>query len=131
MTLKFRIQVNTEMQVHIGIFKAAEALKTLANDAVKIAKLKTAVSELGQNVIKYAKEGTISVYEIDSPKKGIKVIVEDKGPGIADLNKAFEDHYSTSGTLGLGLPGVQRMVDDFSIKSEVGVGTVAEVTIYI
>lgn len=130
MNLVFKLAVSTEMQVHIVIYKAAELMKQTTKDQVKIAKLKTAISELGQNIIKYAKEGTISVFEINNPKKGIKVIVADKGPGILDLEEALSDNFSTSGTLGLGLPGVRRMVDGFSIKSEVGVGTEVSISIF-
>ena len=49
--------------------------------------------------------------------------VSDQGPGIKDLNQAMSDHYSTSGTLGLGLPGVERMMDYFRLQSEVNKGT--------
>ena len=54
---------------------------------------------------------------------GIETIVEDRGPGIEDLEEAMKDHVSTSGTLGLGLPGAKRLVDEFQIESAVGTGT--------
>ncbi len=87
-------------------------------------KINTAVSELARNLIKYAGGGMISAHEIQEGKKlGLEVLVTDRGPGISDLDAALSDNFSTSGTLGLGLPGVRRMMDEFEIKTEVGKGT--------
>lgn len=59
--------------------------------------------------------------------RGIEIVAEDNGPGIADISSALRDHFSSSGTLGLGLPGVRRMVDSFDIRSAVGQGTTVRV----
>ncbi len=84
----------------------------------------TAVSELATNICRYAGAGQISIRVIEnSDTKGIELVAEDKGPGIADLDSAMKDHFSTSGSLGLGLPGVKRMMDEFEIGSEPGKGT--------
>jgi serine/threonine-protein kinase RsbT len=56
-------------------------------------------------------------------RRGIRVIARDEGPGIADLERALQDGYTTGGGLGLGLPGARRLVDDFSIESAPGRGT--------
>jgi serine/threonine-protein kinase RsbT len=56
-------------------------------------------------------------------KTGLLIIASDEGPGIADISLALQDGYSTSRSLGLGLPGVRRLMDEFSIDSEVGKGT--------
>jgi serine/threonine-protein kinase RsbT len=56
-------------------------------------------------------------------KKGLEVQVEDKGTGIADVEVAMADHFSSSGTLGLGLPGVRRLMDEFEVDSSPGLGT--------
>lgn len=56
----------------------------------------------------------------ESPKKGIEIVAEDKGPGIPDIEMAMQDGYSTSKGLGQGLPGTKRLMDEFEIKSEVG-----------
>jgi anti-sigma regulatory factor (Ser/Thr protein kinase) len=86
--------------------------------------LATCVSELGRNILKYAGSGEILIEEIgEDGKIGIQVTAHDRGPGIADLQAAMTDHYSSGGTLGLGLPGVKRMVDDFAIESNPGRGT--------
>ena len=84
----------------------------------------TAVSELGTNIHRYAREGTISVRMLaDEPKNGIEIVAEDTGPGIADVNAAMKDHFSTSNSLGIGLPGVKRLMDEFELRTDQGVGT--------
>ena len=89
----------------------------------------TAISELARNIIRYAKRGEISIQVVDgNPKQGIVVIARDTGPGIVDVERALEPGYSTSGSLGLGLPGVRRIMDEFEIKSEIGQGTIVTVT---
>ena len=84
----------------------------------------TAVSELGTNICRYARGGEITVRVIeDEIKKGIEVVVKDIGPGISDIEAAMQDNFSTSNSLGLGLPGVKRMMDEFKIETKKGVGT--------
>lgn len=97
-------------------------------DATKVALLATTVSELGTNVLKYAGTGEVIIVISDHPRAGITVRVTDRGPGIADLDAALRDHHSTGGTLGLGLPGVRRMMDEFDIQSAPGQGTTVTVT---
>ncbi|WP_051018592.1 ATP-binding protein [Saprospira grandis] len=58
------------------------------------------------------------------------MVAIDQGPGIEDIETALQDSFSTSGTLGLGLPGVRRMMDEFNIKSEFGKGTEVSIVIY-
>ena len=84
----------------------------------------TAVSELVRNILKYAGTGDITVIPLKKGiRNGIEIIVRDNGPGIADIEAAMADHYSSSGTLGLGLPGVKRLMDEFEIESALGEGT--------
>ena len=84
----------------------------------------TAISELARNILLYAKKGemTLGVVENDG-KSGIAMVAKDDGPGIQDVGRAMEMGYSTSGSLGLGLPGVKRLMDEFEIVSRVGRGT--------
>lgn len=83
-----------------------------------------AISELARNIVSYAKKGTISFGLIsENKKKGIVIIAEDSGPGIQDIMLAMQDGYSSSNSLGLGLPGVKRLMDTFEIISELGKGT--------
>src|SRR5262245_38348456 len=78
----------------------------------------TAMSELARNIVMYAKQGEIVVRLVRSTERqGIVVIARDKGPGIADTRQTLQDGYSTSRSLGLGLPGVRRLMDEFEIQS--------------
>jgi anti-sigma regulatory factor (Ser/Thr protein kinase) len=84
----------------------------------------TIVSELGSNIVKYARRGMVRVCRIE--RQGdvdIDIWAEDSGPGIPDIDLALQDHYSTGGSLGLGLPGVRRMADEFWIRSDHRGGT--------
>jgi serine/threonine-protein kinase RsbT len=84
----------------------------------------TAISELARNIVQYAGNGDIQVRStLNGTRRGIVVIACDRGPGIADLDLAMRSGYSTSGGLGLGLPGVRRIVDDFRIVSSPREGT--------
>ncbi len=84
----------------------------------------TAVSELARNIVEYAEVGEmIMMLDEEKGEKGIVIIAEDEGPGIADVDMAMKDGYSTSNGLGLGLPGCRRIMDDFEIVSAVGRGT--------
>ncbi len=84
----------------------------------------TAISELARNIVEYAKHGEIVlIVADDGRRRGIQVVAQDEGPGIRDVARALEDGYSTSNSLGLGLPGARRLMDEFYIESEVGKGT--------
>ena len=84
----------------------------------------TAVSELVRNILKYAGSGEIRMRRIQGTGgHGIEIEALDQGPGIEDCEAAMCDHYSTGGTLGMGLPGVKRMMDEFSLESIPGEGT--------
>lgn len=87
-------------------------------------KTATATSELARNILRYATEGIITISKLsENGKTGIEIVAEDKGPGIEDVELAMQDGYSTSGSLGLGLPGSKRMMDEFEIKTILGEGT--------
>jgi serine/threonine-protein kinase RsbT len=84
----------------------------------------TAISEIARNIVVYAKHGEILLSPIqDGARRGILVVARDQGPGIPDVAQAMQDGYSTGKSLGLGLPGAKRIMDDFEIVSEVGKGT--------
>ena len=83
----------------------------------------TAISELARNIVSYARNGEIRIIPQNSGRPGIVIVASDEGPGIADIRQAMRDGFSTSGSLGLGLPGVRRLMDEFEIASERGKGT--------
>ena len=85
----------------------------------------TIISELGSNIVKYAQHGVIDVVRVARDQAvDIDITAEDFGPGIENVERAMNDHFSTGGTLGLGLPGVRRMANAFNIRSVIGRGTV-------
>jgi serine/threonine-protein kinase RsbT len=94
-------------------------------DATLIA---TSISELARNIVSYARRGEITLQIVQaSNRQGIAVTASDSGPGIRDLRQAMRDGFSTSGSLGLGLPGVRRLMDEFEIASQPGRGTIVTV----
>ena len=84
-----------------------------------------AISEIARNILMYARHGEVC-FEIvnDGNRSGIVVTARDEGPGIPDVARALTDGYSTSGGLGLGLPGARRLMDEFEIQSGAGRGTI-------
>src|SRR5437867_7553583 len=83
-----------------------------------------AISELARNILMYARRGEIALNVItNGDRQGLVVIARDQGPGIPDVGRALQDGYSTSGGLGLGLPGARRLMDEFDVSSVVGKGT--------
>jgi serine/threonine-protein kinase RsbT len=100
---------------------ARELCEALGLGKADQTRLATAVSELTRNVIQYAGTGTCMIEDAsDAAQRRVRVLVEDQGPGIPDLQLALSDGYSTSGGLGAGLPGTRRLVDDFHIESQPG-----------
>jgi serine/threonine-protein kinase RsbT len=94
-------------------------------DATLIA---TGISELARNIVSYAGTGEIALAPVQSAsRQGIQVKASDHGPGIRDIQQALRDGFSTSGSLGLGLPGVRRLMDEFQIWSQLGKGTTVTV----
>jgi serine/threonine-protein kinase RsbT len=90
-------------------------------DATLIA---TAISEIGRNILVHAGTGEVSIAETaDERMLGIEVVARDRGPGIPDVERALSEGYATGNGLGLGLPGAKRLMDEFSIETEVGRGT--------
>jgi len=84
----------------------------------------TATSELARNTVVYGRGGVMSLEIVrDASRDGLRVTFEDHGPGIADVDRALVDGYSTGGSLGIGLPGARRLVNEFEMTSTVGVGT--------
>jgi serine/threonine-protein kinase RsbT len=84
----------------------------------------TAISEIARNIIVYASHGEITFNIIENRgSKGIVIVASDQGPGIKNIDQALSDGFSTGKSLGLGLPGAKRLMDEFEIDSSVGVGT--------
>jgi serine/threonine-protein kinase RsbT len=87
-------------------------------------KIVTAASELARNTLDYGKGGTATVEVLQSgARRGLQITFEDKGPGIADIEMALRDGFTTGKGMGLGLGGARRLCNEFAIKSEPGKGT--------
>lgn len=121
-SLFFRVSTPSDVGRSV-VAVSSNALLRGASD-VDRALVATMVSELGTNIIKYAERGTIRLFRREDDD-GVCIEIEalDDGPGIADIAQATSDHFSTGGTLGLGLPSVRRMADDFDLTSSPGAGT--------
>jgi serine/threonine-protein kinase RsbT len=127
-TGEYRINIAVDLDVTRASMQARRCAMDQGFKSTTTALLVTAVSELGTNIIKYAGRGEITIQPIqEGTRKGILIRAVDQGPGIADIEAAMQDHHSTGGTLGLGLPGVKRMMDDFEIRSEPKRGTTVTV----
>lgn len=100
--------------------QAAEAGFSAGDQTV----IAAAVSEIARNILMYARRGAVSIrLVVDDHKRGLIVVAKDDGPGIADIPRALQDGFSTSGGLGLGLPGSRRLMDEFEVVSQPGRGT--------
>jgi serine/threonine-protein kinase RsbT len=121
---EIHVRINSDQDIVAARQKGralAIALGFSSGDATLIA---TAISELARNIVTYAKFGEIRLTVLhNSAKPGIQLIAHDTGPGIPDITLALRDGFSTSGSLGLGLPGVKRLVDEFEVVSGVNRGT--------
>jgi serine/threonine-protein kinase RsbT len=124
-----RIEVTSDQDV----VRVRQMVRTVAV-SVKLSlvdqtKLVTAASELARNTLVYGGGGTVEVDRVENGRRsGIRIVFADQGPGIADLDLALTDGYTTGGGLGLGLSGARRLVDEFDIKTAVGQGTSITVT---
>jgi serine/threonine-protein kinase RsbT len=84
----------------------------------------TAISEIARNIVTYASRGEITLSAVeDTARRGICIVAQDYGPGITDIEQAMRDGFSTGRSLGLGLPGARRLMDEFEIESAPGQGT--------
>lgn len=118
------IPINSDIDVVAARQKGRDLATMLGFVSTDSTLLATAISELARNIVRYAKHGEILIMPVKSGDRvGITVVARDKGPGIANMSLAMQDGFSTSGGLGLGLPGVKRLMDEFHLVSDVNTGT--------
>ncbi len=123
--------VRTEiMNVHTSadIVRVRQAVRQMAVELkfglVDQTKIVTAASELARNTLDYGGGGTVKLEELESgSRRGLRLVFEDQGPGIPDLELALKDGYTTGGGLGMGLSGSKRLMNEFEIVSRLGEGT--------
>ena len=122
-----------EIRVSGDVVQARQAARAWAVEVgfslVDQTKIVTAASELARNTMVHGGGGTMRLDAISSGgRRGLRLVFEDKGPGIPDLDRALQDGFSTGGGLGLGLSGAKRLMSEFEIRSRVGEGTWVTIT---
>ena len=124
---KLRIIIRDDLNLTAAVLEATKLAKETGLSSVAAQQVATVTSELARNILKYAGRGQIELESLEhGGRKGVRVITSDRGPGIEDIEQAMAEHYSSGGTLGLGLSGAKRMMDDFTITSQPGQGTRVE-----
>ena len=121
-----------ELRSASDVVSVRQIVRTWAVEAgfslVEQTKMVTAASELARNTLIYGGGGTVELQELNGPRRGIRLVFEDSGPGIKDVDAVLKDGYSTGGGLGLGLGGAKRLSNEFEISSQPGAGTRVSIT---
>ena len=121
---KDSMQIVREQDVVLFRNRVREFSTKIGMSLINQTKLITAASELVRNMLKYADGGQVYMEIIsNNARSGVRLIFMDQGPGIPDIQLAMKDGFSTGKSLGLGLPGAKRLVNEFEIKSKPGEGT--------
>lgn len=118
-----RVPINTDKDIVAARQQGRALALSLGFSETDSTLVATAISELARNIVTYAKKGVIQIQSNGNSRPCIQVIAKDRGAGIANIKLALQDGFSTSGSLGLGLPGVKRLVDEFKVVSKIGKGT--------
>lgn len=118
------LQIRSEHDILTARQRGRELAAEVGFSGSDLTLVATAISEIARNIVDYAGRGEIEFSLVrDGGSRGIVVVARDEGPGIADVALAMQDGYSTKKSLGLGLPGARRLMDEFDVQSEAGRGT--------
>ena len=129
MEAECKVPIHSERDIVLARQKGRAIAIELGFSVGNATLIATTISELARNIVSYAGKGEIVMSVArGSDRSGITIVATDSGPGIADLTLALRDGFSTSGSLGIGLPGVRRLMDEFDINSQAGHGTRITVT---
>jgi RNA polymerase sigma factor (sigma-70 family) len=123
-----RIRIQADADIVLARQRARELASRLGFSGTELTVIATAVSEIARNIVRFAGEGAIVIEVLEQPRRGVRVVARDAGPGIADVEQALTDGYSTYHGLGMGLPGARRLMDEFAVVSEIGRGTTVTMT---
>lgn len=124
MITEVRIPVSSDADIVVARQQGRDLAHQAELGMTDVALVAAAISELARNVLLFAARGEMVLTLVDQDgRRGIIVTATDEGPGIPDIDRALQDGYSTCGGLGLGLPGVRRVMDELDITSHVGRGT--------
>jgi serine/threonine-protein kinase RsbT len=129
---EIRVVIRTDADVVTARQEARTLGASLGFSSTDLTLLATAISEVARNITTYAGEGELTLRVLDeNGRHGIEVLASDEGPGIADVELAMQDGYTTGNGLGLGLPGTRRLVDDFDLQTTPGAGTTVRLVKWI
>jgi serine/threonine-protein kinase RsbT len=122
-----------EITANAAVVQARQLVRTLAQECrlslVEQTKLITAASELARNTLIYGGGGTMTAALVDERgRRGVRLVFADQGPGIADIDLALTDGWTSGNGMGLGLSGSKRLVDDFTLDTAPGLGTTVTIT---
>jgi serine/threonine-protein kinase RsbT len=118
------VVIKSDLDIAAARTAARGMARSIGFGAVDLARIATAVSELARNALLYAGGGQVMFQEIARDgRRGIGIEISDEGPGIANPEQALQEGFSTSGAMGMGLPGARRLMDEFQITSIAGKGT--------
>jgi len=125
-----RIEVRESSDIVTARSRGRSLALSLGFSQVECTRIAAAISELARNVVTYAGRGivTLRVVAGGDESTGLEVVVQDAGPGIAEVGLAMQDGYTSGNGLGLGLPGAKRLMDEFALESEIGAGTTVRAT---
>jgi serine/threonine-protein kinase RsbT len=125
---EIHIPIHSDGDIVIARQQGRTFATTLGFTQGELTLIATAISELTRNIVEYAHNGEIIIRSLlRGSRRGIEIVASDNGPGIADINLALQDGYSTRRSLGMGLPGTKRLMDEFEISSHIGNGTVVTI----
>jgi serine/threonine-protein kinase RsbT len=125
---ELRVAIKSDQDIVLARQKGRAMAIELGFSSGEATLIATTISELARNIISYAGEGQILLRAVQGTKRtGLSVTAADEGPGIPDIQQAMRDGFSTSGSLGIGLPGVRRLMDEFEITSQPNRGTTVTV----
>src|SRR5882757_8168083 len=123
------VSISSERDIVLARQKVRALATELGFSVGNATLIATAISELARNIVAYAGKGEMDMSIVyNSDRTGITIVASDSAPGISDIPLALRDGYSTSGSLGIGLPGARRLMDEFNIESQPGHGTIISVT---
>jgi anti-sigma regulatory factor (Ser/Thr protein kinase) len=118
------LSIGREVDVYLAISRGRELATMIGFDIIDRTRVEIVILELSRNILVHAGNGTLLLERVERDgTPGLSIMVSDQGPGIADIELAMQDGYSTASTLGAGLPGVRRLMDEFEIDSAPGQGT--------
>lgn len=118
------ISIRSDSDIIAARMAARDVARSMGFSAIDQARIATATSELTRNILVYAHEGTVTISQVqDNKRRGVEMIFEDEGPGIADIDQFLQDNHPHGNPTCMGLAGTRRLMDEMEIESTVGVGT--------